>query len=280
MFLAVLLVMLLGAINYNNNLAFMLVFLLGGIALVGLLHTYRNLHGLALLSAAVEPVFAGDVAVFTFLLRPGGRQRTALGFFFEKKRLVLKNMAGDVDARVEVGTRTVRRGIFQPPALTVFSRFPLGLFQAWVVVHLPSTCLVYARPLAGDFRFSGDQQSEEGESPINQAGPDDFQGLKPYQPGHKVQHIAWKALSRGQGVYVKDFTATGGGSVMLDFERIRTADSEKKLSRLCHMVLKASDMNLQYGLKLPGETVIPARGEAHKRKCLRSLALYGLSDFY
>jgi len=58
LFLVVLGAMLLGAVNYNNNLAFLLVFLLGGITLVGLLHTYRNLYGLP------RPTASGDRLVF------------------------------------------------------------------------------------------------------------------------------------------------------------------------------------------------------------------------
>ena len=56
--------MALGGLNFNNNLALMLVFLLGVIAQMTTLMAYRNLKGLRVESVRCEPVFAGDLAQF------------------------------------------------------------------------------------------------------------------------------------------------------------------------------------------------------------------------
>ena len=48
--------MLLGSMNYNNNLSFVLTFLLGGIGFVAMHQCQRNLVGLELHFAGVEPV--------------------------------------------------------------------------------------------------------------------------------------------------------------------------------------------------------------------------------
>ena len=61
-FFALLLAILFGSMNHNNNLGFLLTFLLGGIAFVSIFHTYRNISGLTLSSAKVSPVFAGQVS--------------------------------------------------------------------------------------------------------------------------------------------------------------------------------------------------------------------------
>src|SRR5512145_1111727 len=63
-----LLLMLLGCINYNLGLGYVLTFLLAGVALVSMLHTFRNLAQLELLPGRAEPVFAGDTAAFSALL--------------------------------------------------------------------------------------------------------------------------------------------------------------------------------------------------------------------
>ena len=57
-FILVLFAMLLGSMNHNNNLGFLLTFLLSGMALVSILHTYRNMIGLEILSVAATPIFA------------------------------------------------------------------------------------------------------------------------------------------------------------------------------------------------------------------------------
>src|SRR5690606_14124150 len=46
LFLITLVVMLLGAVNYTNSMAYLLTFLLGSLLLVCILHTHRNLRGL------------------------------------------------------------------------------------------------------------------------------------------------------------------------------------------------------------------------------------------
>ena len=68
LFAMVLLVMLLGAINYANNMGYMFTFLLGSMALVSVLHSYRNLARLQFTAARAVPVFA-DVDPETLLDR-------------------------------------------------------------------------------------------------------------------------------------------------------------------------------------------------------------------
>ena len=56
--------MLLGSMNYNNNLSFVLTFMLIGVGFVAMHQCQRNLVGLELSFAGVEPVFAGQSAQF------------------------------------------------------------------------------------------------------------------------------------------------------------------------------------------------------------------------
>lgn len=63
-FALITLVMLLGAMNYSNSMAFLLTFLLGGIGLVCMHHTHANLVQLQLRRGHCEPVFAGEDACF------------------------------------------------------------------------------------------------------------------------------------------------------------------------------------------------------------------------
>lgn len=284
LFLVVLGAMLLGAVNYNNNLAFLLVFLLGGITLVGLLHTYRNLYGLRLAAATAEPVFAGQQAEFVIVVDSRGRPRQAIGWFFAGNRPVLENLGPGDNARIRIGLPAEHRGRLRPDRLTVFSRFPLGLFNTWTVLKPDISCLIYPAPVSGALRLSPDEKTDDDSGATSRAasdrpGVDDFQGLKPYQPGHLIGHIAWKALSRGRGVFVKKFMAEHrGDTVLLDYDAIRAQDPETRLSRLCDMVIKVSAMNLEYGIRLPDEIIAPGKGDRHRDFCLKRLALFGLPE--
>ncbi|MGB5690289.1 MAG: hypothetical protein WBM45_13525, partial [Woeseiaceae bacterium] len=52
--------MLLGSMNYNNNLSFVLTFILIGVGFVSMHQCQRNLVGLELSFAGADPVFAGQ----------------------------------------------------------------------------------------------------------------------------------------------------------------------------------------------------------------------------
>ena len=68
LFALALVVMLLGAINYNLALGHALVFLLAGLGVAGMIHTFRNLFGLVITPGRCEPVFAGQTAFFPLAL--------------------------------------------------------------------------------------------------------------------------------------------------------------------------------------------------------------------
>ena len=63
-FALMLFAMFLGAMNYANNLALGLTFMLGSMGLTAMHYCQRNLAGMKLASAVCEPVFAGQLAKF------------------------------------------------------------------------------------------------------------------------------------------------------------------------------------------------------------------------
>src|SRR5260221_8565848 len=68
LFGAVLLILLLGSINYALSLGFALTFLLAGMGIAGMVQTTRNLAQLSVSAARAEPVFAGEAVRFRLLL--------------------------------------------------------------------------------------------------------------------------------------------------------------------------------------------------------------------
>ncbi len=139
--------MLLGSINYANNLGFLLTFLLAGLGLVVMLHTWRNLLGLQLQQGKSDPVFAGEKAVFVIrLINPHGREHPGITLRFAKG----EESNGDIAASSSEGRKltldTHRRGRLQLPRLTLSTRFPSSLLQAWCYIDLPGECLVYPHP--------------------------------------------------------------------------------------------------------------------------------------
>ncbi len=279
MFLIILSAMLSGSANYNNNLGFLLTFLLGSMAFVSIVHTYRNLAHIGIVPAGARPVFAGKTAVFNFLASVKGRSRPTITFGLPKGPETVFDLFPDLENRVSVETDAGKRGILKHEVLVMTTMYPLGLFRARTRMNQDLECVVYPKPVSCPFEPAKGvsyDTDEKGES--RGPGVDDFMGLRSYREGDSLQHISWKAFSRGQGLHTKDFAGTAGSSsVSLDWNIIK-GDTELKLSYLCDMVLKAFDRNIVFSLDLPGLSIGPDKGEAHRNRCLKALAMFRLPD--
>jgi hypothetical protein len=65
---AMIFAMFLGAMNYSNNLALGLAFMLGALGLTAMHYAHRNLANLRIAAAGTDPVFAGEPAHFNIAL--------------------------------------------------------------------------------------------------------------------------------------------------------------------------------------------------------------------
>ncbi|MBB3104420.1 uncharacterized protein (DUF58 family) [Azomonas macrocytogenes] len=270
------LLMLLAAINYQNSLAYAVTFLLLSLSIVTILHTWRNLVGLELQAANVAPVFVGGQAMLGLRLESTKYAHRAIALGWSGSEMQLQEVAACSISNAELQLPALARGWLQPGRLRVESRFPLGIFMAWSWVDLEISALVYPRPLSGELPcLSGkDHEDETDGSRAEQAGVDDYRGLRPWQPGDAIRRLDWKAYSRGRGLLVKDFVALTGTELVLDFGKL-SGDIEARLSLLCHWVLELDSVGQIFTLVLPGQTIGPNAGQLHREVCLRALALFG-----
>ncbi len=277
-FAAVLAVMLAGAMNYNNSLGYVLTFLLASLALVSLLHTYRNLAGLAVSARPAHPVFAGGTARFPVRVdNPGGPRRD--GVVLSERRapgdVVLHLEIGpDSHAQVELPVAAPSRGWRELERVCIASRAPFGIFRAWYRVPVRVRTLVYPHP-AGDRPLPASLAESREERGHGGSGREDFAGLREYRRGDPPRHIHWKAAARGDLLPLKQFEGAATGNVMLRLADVYGAHPEACLSQLAAWVLEAEARGMHYGLELPGVRLDPATGPAHQDACLRRLALYG-----
>jgi uncharacterized protein (DUF58 family) len=273
-FALVLLALALVAINYSNALAYLLTFLLASLAVVSLLHAQRNLLRLRVSVAGGEPVFAGEPAMFRVGLHNDRDARYALRLESAHAALPPFNVPAHDTRWVALSVPTAKRGWLDCPPLTLASVYPLGITRAWSRrLTLPARCLVYPKPAEATPWQTAAGTEGESRPDVLQDG-EDFTGLRAYQPGDPLARISWKTFARGQGLHTKEFRAPLGESVWLDWDAFAPHASETRLSLLCRAVLDAEDSGLAYGLRLPGVTIEPDSGAAHRHLCLEALALY------
>ncbi len=274
-FLFTLLVMLVAAINYQNNMSFALTFLLVNIFVIAVLHTYGNLAGLTIHAVRASPVYAGQRAEFEILVSRN-RRRHYFGLHFDwlGQDSATINLEDHQQQHVKLYLRADRRGWYKPGRLRLETVYPLGLLRAWTWLDLDIRALVYPRPLSsGDLPGISADQPDGMAEPI--AGSDDFYGLRDYQRGDSLRHVFWKSVAKGQPLQSKHYTAYADRSVWLDWALFDGLPPEQRLSHLCYWVLEFDRRNEEYGLRLPGVTLEPASGDNHRLTALRQLALWG-----
>lgn len=277
-FALMMVVMIVAAINYQNSLIFSVTFLLGSLFIVSILHTYRNLSGLTLAAGSTRAAFAGEDAEFSVIIsRYGERTFEAIHLGWKDSRLLLVDLVDDEESKIRLYVTTSERGRLTPGRLLVQTNYPVGLFRAWSWVDLDMSTIVYPRPL-----FAGSVPpalgiSTEGEL-LRREGVDDFIGLREYQEGDGLRHIAWKSYARTNQLFTKQFAAYMDRRVWLEWDYFSGMDRENRLSRLCYWVVQLAKTSNSYGLRLPDQEIAPATGAEHREEMLKALALFQLES--
>jgi uncharacterized protein (DUF58 family) len=278
-FAGVLVVMLAGAINYNNSLAYALTFLLTSLALSSMLHTYRNLAGLSLSGRAGEAVFAGTPIQFQINIdnRSGPARQGVLvrENLHRDEPVVSVELPANSRQRATLSVPTLKRGWQHLEKVTIASRAPFGIFRAWSPVQLNLQALVYPAP-DGNQPLPAAQSSRQHEQGWDGLGRDDFAGLREYQVGDSPKRIHWKAAARGNSVPLKLFEGANRGELMLSITAVMAAQREARLSQLSAWVMDAESKDIKYGLELGSIVIAPDNGSQHQRQCLKQLALFEL----
>jgi uncharacterized protein (DUF58 family) len=266
--------MVLAAINYQNSLIFGLAFLLASLFMVSILHTYRNLSGLTIQAGGTLPAFAGEDAEFTVVLnRLGERTYEALNLGWNPELLQGADLLEEEEVTIKLFVETKNRGRMNPGRLLIETYYPVGLFRSWSWVDLDMNSIVYPRPIPGGAIPAAMSTNNEGEL-IQKEGVDDFYGLRSYQQGDPLKHVAWKSYARSDELLTKQFAAFADSRVWLDWKFFPGMDREARLSRLCHWVIQLDKSNSEYGLRIPGIQVDPGRGAQHRQQVLKVLALF------
>ncbi len=282
-YLAMLVLLFLASTNYNLNLGFGMTYLLGGLAAINALFTFKNLAYLRLNAGISQPIFAGDVAEFPIHINnTKNLARYALHFNFVTdntvEHIVDINPQASVMLRLQV--QSTRRGYLAIPRIRIQTWFPLGLLRAWST-WLPDTkALVYPTPETDPPPLPL-SPSADGTG-LHSNGDEDFAGVRSYQSGDPLKHLSWKHIARvdpdaGGNLVTKLFSGGAQGEVMLDFAQLNPQlNVELRLSRMTAWVLEAERNGLAYGFKLEGIDYPPALNEEHRTACLQALALYGI----
>lgn len=268
--------MFLGGMNYGNNLALGLTFLLGSLGLTAMHYCHRNLAAIRIASAAAEPVFAGERATFRIALEnKASLPRHELTVGNDHGTATPVRIEPDERAVLAVHVPALTRGWLPLKSFDISTRHPFGLFRAWAYLHMDAHCIVYPRPAVGGLP-PPPVETDVGGAQDALRGDADFAGLRTFHPGDSPRHIAWKAYARGQELQVKVYAGTAVTSHMFDWDSLPGLQVEARLSQLCRWIEDAHAAGQAFGLRLPDVELPTNIGPAHRQRCLTALALFGM----
>ena len=274
---AMLFAMLLAGLNYGNNLALALTFLLAAGGWVAMHQCHHNLAGLEITPAGTRAPFAGDDAEFAFTLAARSAREDLVLKVGERAAGAVSLGAG-LAANAAVAVPTSRRGRVPLGRLRIESSFPLGLFTAWTWTHPELECLVYPRPSPRG-REGPPPDAEPGAAHDGRAsGEEDFAGLRAFRSGDPPRRIAWKAWARGGELVVKEYVGAARAPILFDLAAASGRDLEARLARLARWIVDAEERGDRYGVRLPDGEIGPGAGLAHRNRCLARLATFALPE--
>ena len=266
--------MLLGSMNYNNNLSFVLTFFLIGVGFVAMHQCQRNLVGLELTFAGAEPVFAGQAIRYRIAVINRSRSaRYGLRLYAPGASSDVHDLQPGESKVFALSVPTDQRGWITLDRFGVQTLFPFELFRSWAWLHMDIRGLVYPTP-ADDAPPPPPTMTAHGHRQHDARGEEDFAGLRKYHEGDSPRHVAWKAYARSGQLLSKQFAGADTSSQWFDFDELRSFDVEQRLSILTRWIVDADRTLEDYGLRIPGAEFPPAHGDAHRRRSLEALALF------
>ncbi|WP_395770273.1 DUF58 domain-containing protein [Arenimonas sp.] len=260
----------LGSLNYNNNAALLLGFLVISLCNNALIGGHLALLGLQLRSQTPQPVFAGQMLSLTVLVS----QRA-----IQTRHYVISHgpcetgfMLGAEPLGATISIPTEKRGYLLIDRIRIATLHPLGLARAWCTLNLQEDVMVYPIPQGRDLNAyfatadmgSGRQSRQQTEQPHH---------LREYRSGDSRKQIAWKASARAGNLQVREYEHGNADELLLDWHRLGHLDYEARISQLCLWVLQAEQRQRRYALSIPGVRLASGSGAEHQHRCLEALAL-------
>ncbi|MGD9791047.1 MAG: DUF58 domain-containing protein [Phycisphaerales bacterium] len=285
--------LLLGAINSQNNLLFWAF----GIAVAGILVSGivsgGGLMGLELTIDPIDPVHAGQplhiclsltnrsrlFPCFALVVEAEGSTPTKL---IAPKPTLVEHLGPRRSARVTVLADTWNAGSSTLHRVRVSSTFPFGLMRKSIVFeqHVGIVIRPWIAPVRADILDDAGAPRPIGQQPMRRRGQgDEFFSLRDLRPGEGTRRIAWRATARLDRPVVRETLADRTPILWIGLDPTgESPDTQRSLSLAAGVIDRASKQGYRVGLTVPvgshGAIVPPNTGVPHAERLYDVLARY------
>lgn len=262
--------MTLGALNYNNNPALILCFLLLSVMLSCLLRAHLSLSGLRLERVDAAPAHAGQTQKLRLHFASArARRREGLVLTHEGQHTTFE--LEDAPCMVELSRPARQRGRQPLGRFKLHTQLPLGLFEVWTWLHPDAAPLVYPA-------LEKDPPPPAGSGGANRprasaAASEDLHTLRDYRSGDPLRQVAWKHSARAGHLLVREHELPSGQRLCFSWNALAPLSSDARARRLARWLADAERRGQASVLEMPDRSIGPAQGSAHLHACFRALAL-------
>ncbi len=265
--------LLIGAVNYQINMIFLMTFMLAIIGMVSACEAHGNILNLSYKLIEVEDAEEGAPAKIVLRIAANEKIRFGVGCRVGKESEIRLEKIPVEGLTFIVSLETQSRGFFHLPPIITTSVYPFGIFRVWSYAYFDEDYYVYPKPVNPGF-WPEPNRDRHGESKIL-TGDDELYDLKQVEdPWSEPKLIAWKIAARGLGWYLKKTHSYSDNYWLFSLNDSPSVDVETKLKHLSYWLQSAEANGLIYGLELTESATKFGRGKEHLQHCLRQLALY------
>ncbi len=270
--------MLIGSINYAKSLGYALTFWLASIILLGIIHTYKNLLGLTIQPGKQMAVFADqEITLNLNIIKHFENNRHDSIIFKYGQSARQLSLINQTSQQIQLRLPAQKRGRFQPERILIETYYPLGLIRAWSWIKLDIQILIYPAPLKNDvLKYEIVQQNNEtSRGQLMTKGGDEYYGIRDYQNGDNLRHVAWKNYAKSQKLSTKLFVNHASPSRDIHWQKFHDNNIESLLSKMTYWVIELSKQGKEFSLTLPDNSHLKqGSGTSHETSCLEALANY------
>lgn len=270
----VVLVILIFALGYANNVIYLFVFLLISVSITSMWLTNRNLEFIRFKSASAGDAFAREQTHLHISIENKGKLPA---YAFDVSLNDVHTQITEISPRSE-GTAQLawvpeKRGWQAIPRLEIESTFPFDLLRTWRTYLSPEQVLVYPEKKGSHF-FPTSVRTNQN---VDSQGL--FRELREYQSTDSVKRIDWRASTKHQKTLVKVFEGEASQSFEFTWEDTKhITHFEDRISQLALWIELCEKSGHSYALKIAKREEPLGKGRTHYRNCMRLLAELSMKD--
>jgi len=269
-FAGMILVLLVMAIGYTNNLIYFFVFFTTSICLTTMMVTNANIDRVFVKDVIATDLFMNEEAALEVILHNRKKNSSwGLKLFWSKKdsSTFLVEAPALQDQRTLVSWIPTKRGETSLPLLILESTFPFGLLRSWKRWKSSDAVLVFPER-KGQTTFPNLSREAKG---VDTTGL--FREHRVFQASDSPRRIDWRVAAKQQKLLVKKFEAPEKSLLHFHWDQTRHLPSfEERLSQLALWIDLAEKQGHIYSVNIGSFDAKESQGEDHWRECMEFLA--------